>query len=88
MFYPGTPENDMFVKDVLNIIDKIKDNIKQDNNSAPCLESRKKKYKKSENPNKRKGADDRKKSGDRERNVGHPDGEEHSRTPKGGFQRK
>jgi RHS repeat-associated protein len=41
------------------------------------------KYQKPENPNKRKGADDRKKCGERERNVGHPDSEEHSRVPKG-----
>jgi len=50
----------------------------------PYLEARKKKYEKPENPNKRKGADERKQSGERERNVGHPDGEEHSRRPKGG----
>ena len=43
------------------------------------------KYQKPENPNKRKGADERKTSGERERNVGHPDGEEHSRRPKGGI---
>jgi hypothetical protein len=41
------------------------------------------KYETPENPNKRKGADDRKKCGERERNVGHPDAEEHSRLPKG-----
>lgn len=40
---------------------------------------------KTENPNKRKGADKRGQSGARERNVGHPKGEEHSRRPKGGF---
>ena len=40
---------------------------------------------KTENPNKRKGADSRGQSGARERNVGHPKGEEHSRRPKGGF---
>jgi RHS repeat-associated protein len=45
----------------------------------------KKKYKVPENPNKKKGADERKKSGERERNKAHPDGEEHSRRPKGGF---
>ncbi len=50
--------------------------------SCPTFEARKGKYKKPENPNKRKGADDRLKSGDREKNVGHPDGEEHSRIPK------
>ncbi|MCE4070930.1 MULTISPECIES: RHS repeat-associated core domain-containing protein [Pseudomonas] len=43
------------------------------------------KYQKPENPNKRKGADERQKSGERERNVGHPEGEEHSRRPKGGI---
>ena len=32
---------------------------------------------------KRRGSDDRKPQGSRERNVGHPNGEEHSRTPKG-----
>ena len=31
----------------------------------------------------RKGSEDRKPTGDRERNVGHPNGEEHSRVPKG-----
>jgi len=51
--------------------------------AAPCYEARKGKYKKPTNPNKRKGAEDRQKAGDRERNVGHPDGEEHSRIPKG-----
>jgi hypothetical protein len=35
------------------------------------------------NPNKRKGSENRKPTGDRERNVGHPNGEEHSRVPKG-----
>ena len=32
---------------------------------------------------KRKGSDDRQPSGSRERNVGHPEGEEHSRVAKG-----
>ena len=32
---------------------------------------------------KRHGSEERQPSGDRERNVGHPDGEEHSRVPKG-----
>jgi len=41
------------------------------------------KYKKPENPNRRKGAEDRGKCGEREKNVGHKDGEEHSRVPKG-----
>lgn len=44
-----------------------------------------KKYEPPSNPNKRKGADDRQPGGDRERNIGHPKGEEHSRRPKGGF---
>jgi len=35
------------------------------------------KYVKPENPNRRHGAEDRQKTGQRERNVGHPDGEEH-----------
>ena len=35
------------------------------------------------NPNKRKGSENRKPTGERQRNVGHPDGEEHSRVPKG-----
>lgn len=35
------------------------------------------------NPNRRKGAENRQKTGDRQKNVGHPDGEEHSRVPKG-----
>lgn len=51
--------------------------------SRIALEARKEKYKKPDNLNQRKGAEDRKKTGDRERNVGHPDGEEHSRVPKG-----
>jgi|GEM_PF-1373039 len=37
------------------------------------------------NPNKKPPPDYRKPQGERERNVGHPDGEEHSRRPKGGF---
>ena len=36
-----------------------------------------------ENPNKRKGSENRQPTGKREKNVGHPDGEEHSRVPKG-----
>jgi len=56
--------------------------------SAPCSEARKKKHEKPPNPNRRKGAEDREKTGDRERNIGHPDGEEHSRKPKGGFKRR
>lgn len=43
-----------------------------------------KKYKKPDNPNKRKGAEKRQPGGHRERNVGHSKGEEHSRRPKGG----
>lgn len=35
------------------------------------------------NPNKRKGSNNRKPSGERERNIGHPNGEEHGRRPKG-----
>lgn len=35
------------------------------------------------NPNKRKGSENRQPSGARERNVGYPNGEEHSRVPKG-----
>ncbi len=35
------------------------------------------------NPNKRKGSENRQPSGARERNVGHPNAEEHSRVPKG-----
>ena len=35
------------------------------------------------NPNKRKGSENRQPSNERERNVGHPNGEEHSRVPKG-----
>lgn len=35
------------------------------------------------NPNKRKGSELRQKTGDRQRNLGHPGGEEHSRVPKG-----
>ena len=37
----------------------------------------------SNNENKRKGYEKRQKTGDRERNVGHPNGEEHSRKAKG-----
>lgn len=44
------------------------------------------KYVKPPNPNKKKGADSRQKSGARERNVGHVSGEEHSIRPKGGNQ--
>lgn len=58
------------------------------NNTDPSGHSPKKKYEKPQNPNQRKGAQDRQKSGDRERNVGHPDGEEHSRTAKGKGGRK
>ena len=90
VFIPGTPENDMFVDDVMDIIDGIGDFFGDDYDISACppaYEARKK-YKKPENPNKRKGADDRKKSGDRERNVGHPDGEEHSRVPKEGVRRR
>ncbi|NEV65274.1 RHS repeat domain-containing protein, partial [Thiorhodococcus minor] len=37
------------------------------------------------NPNKRTPPEHRRPSVDRERNIGHPEGEEHSRRPKGGF---
>ncbi|WPD24575.1 MAG: RHS repeat-associated core domain-containing protein [Candidatus Electrothrix scaldis] len=37
------------------------------------------------NKDKKKGSEDRQKSGDRERNVAHPESEEHSRVPKGGY---
>ena len=47
-----------------------------------------KKFVKPPNPNQKKGAEDRQKSGERERNVGHEKGEEHSRRPKGGFKPK
>lgn len=40
------------------------------------------KYKKPDNLNKRKGADERQKSGARERNLRHPEGEEQSRVAK------
>jgi RHS repeat-associated protein len=41
------------------------------------------KYETPKNPNQRRGAEDRTPSGARERNMGHPEGEEHSRVPKG-----
>ena len=41
-----------------------------------------------ENPNRRKGAENRGPTGTRERNIGHPNAEEHSRRPKGGFRPK
>lgn len=41
------------------------------------------KYQKPPNPNKKKGADKRRPGGNREKNVGHPNAEEHSRRPKG-----
>jgi hypothetical protein len=37
------------------------------------------------NPNQKKGAETRQPGGNRERNIGHPDAEEHNRRPKGGF---
>jgi len=49
----------------------------------PLLQCLKGKYETPPNPNRRKGAEDRQQSGDRERNIGHPEGEEHSRVPKG-----
>lgn len=59
--------------------------IWEDNNNGMQLLSAKAQKKPNWNPNanKRKGSENRQPSGDRERNVGHPDGEEHSRTPKG-----
>jgi hypothetical protein len=42
-----------------------------------------KKYEKPPNPNRRKGAEKRQKSGERERNVGNPNAEEHNRVVKG-----
>lgn len=48
-------------------------------------EGKKGKYSPPENRNKRPPPEHRKPSGERERNVGHPDGEEHSKRPKGGF---
>ncbi len=42
----------------------------------------KRKYNKPENPNRRKGAEGRQQSGNRERNIGHKNGEEHSRRSK------
>jgi RHS repeat-associated protein len=46
------------------------------------------KYEKPPNPNKRPPPEHRQPSGERERNIGHRDGEEHSRIPKGGFRPK
>ncbi|MEQ1919624.1 MAG: hypothetical protein ABL955_10525, partial [Elusimicrobiota bacterium] len=43
----------------------------------------KKKYEAPPNPNRPKGAETRQPKGERERNVGHQKGEEHSRLPKG-----
>ena len=43
------------------------------------------KYEKPPNPNKKPPPPHRLPGGERERNVKHPDGEEHSRRPKGGF---
>jgi RHS repeat-associated protein len=48
-------------------------------------EAGKGKYEKPPNPNKKPPPPHRIPSGQRERNIGHPDGEEHSRRPKGGF---
>ena len=50
--------------------------------------ARKKKFTKAPNPNQKKGAEGRQKSGGRERNTGHPEAEEHNRRPKGGFNPK
>ena len=43
---------------------------------------------KNPNPNKKPPPLHRQKTGARERNVGHPEGEEHSVRPKGGFRRR
>jgi len=51
----------------------------------PKQEGRTRKYEKPANPNKRPPPEHRQPSGQRERNVGHPKSEEHSRRPKGGF---
>lgn len=40
------------------------------------------------NPNKRHGSERRQPTNQRERNVGHPNGEEHSRVPKGNGRNK
>jgi hypothetical protein len=48
-------------------------------------EAGKGKFVKPANPNKKPPPAHRVPGGDRERNVKHPDGEEHSRRPKGGF---
>jgi hypothetical protein len=47
-------------------------------------EGKRGKYEPPKNENKRPPPEHRKPTGDRERNVGHPEGEEHSRKPKGG----
>jgi len=47
-----------------------------------------KKYQKPPNPNRRKGAEERQQTGERERNVKPKGGEEHSRRPKGGFRNR
>ena len=52
-------------------------------NSGSYIKNAKEKPNFVPNPNKRKGSGDRQPTGDRERNVGHPNGEEHSRVPKG-----
>lgn len=49
------------------------------------LAKNKNKGKKPANPNKKPPPEHRIPGGERERNVGHPQGEEHSRRPKGGF---
>ena len=54
-----------------------------------CKFAKKGKYQKPKNPNKRSGKQDiPPRNGTRERNVKHPDAEEHSRRPKGGFSTK
>lgn len=47
-----------------------------------------KKYEKPKNPNQKKKAEIRRTPTQRERNVGHPEGEEHNRRPKGGIRLK
>ena len=50
---------------------------------SPVFASKKEKPNFKPNPNKRKGSENRQPTNERERNVGHQNGEEHSRVPKG-----
>lgn len=50
-------------------------------NSSKIIEHQKPNF--TPRKDKRKGSENRQKTGDRERNVAHPNGEEHSRVPKG-----